>query len=226
MIPRGFVYLDHVDSTIIQEMRYAGHHNFVGRQIPGYDAARCILTAPAAEALKRVQASAAKQSLTLKVYDGYRPQKAVEYFVKWCADRDDDLMQTEFYPAVQKTQLVKEGYISPQSDHCKGSTVDLTLVPVPVPPQEEYRPGQRLVDGRAPRGVRFRDNSIDMGTGFDVFDPMAHTHNLNISPEAKGNRERLIEMMEAEGFKGYDKEWWHFVFADEPFSEPFDFDVT
>jgi D-alanyl-D-alanine dipeptidase len=104
--------------------------------------------------------------------------------------------------------------------------VDLTLVPLPPPPQARYRPGDRLVDATLPKGVRFDDNSIDMGTGYDAFDPLAHTLHPDVTGEARQNRLLLKGLMEAAGFEPYAKEWWHFTLRGEPFTAPFDFDIV
>ena len=126
--PGAFVSLADVDPTIVVEMRYLTPHNFIGRRIPGYRENVCLLTRPAAEALKRVQAAVRAQGATLKVYDCYRPQRSVDAFVKWAKDLSDRRMKAEFYPRVRKQVLFKEGYIASQSGHSRGSTVDLTLV--------------------------------------------------------------------------------------------------
>ena len=155
-------------------MRYLTPHNFIGRRIPGYRENVCLLTRPAAEALKRVQAAVRAKGYTLKVYDCYRPQRSVDAFVAWAKDLSDRRMKAEFYPRVRKQVLFKEGYIASQSGHSRGSTVDLTLVKLPPRRQERYHRGDRLRDCAAPARRRFRDNSIDMGTGYDCFDPLAH----------------------------------------------------
>ena len=161
-------------------MRYLTSHNFIGRRIPGYRENVCLLTRPAAEALKRVQAAVRAQGYTLKVYDCYRPQRSVDAFVKWAKDLADRRMKAEFYPRVRKQVLFKEGYIASQSGHSRGSTMDLTLVKLPARRQEHYRRGDRLRDCARPARRRFRDNSIDMGTGYDCFDPLAHPYNGRI----------------------------------------------
>src|SRR5690606_22475340 len=121
-----------------------GRHNFVGRPIRGYREPLCILTRRAALAVARVQRRLAGRGLGLKVYDCYRPQRAVDHFVAWAEDLDDDLMRREFYPRVAKTRLFADGYIAAKSGHSRGSTVDLTIVRRPPGPQDRYRPGQRL----------------------------------------------------------------------------------
>ena len=151
-------------------------HNFLGRPVPGYRENTCILSRQAAEALARVQERATAADLTLKVYDCYRPQRSVDAFVAWAKDLDDTRMKAEFYPRVRKNRLFEDGYIAEQSGHSRGSTVDLTLVRTPPRRQETYTRGDRLRRCARKAGIRFRDNSLDMGTGYDCFDPLSHTY--------------------------------------------------
>lgn len=220
-LPEEFVYLQHIDPTILQEVRYAGYHNFVGRPVPGYNTPVIIITEAAALALKAVQAELKPFHLTLKVYDAYRPQEAVDSWVKWAADPSDQLMKAEFYPRVNKKDVFELGYISPRSSHTRGSTVDLTIVPLPAPAQPTWKPGDPLLDGSLPQGQRFADNSIDMGTGFDYFGEPSHTHNPVFSPDVRANRLLLLSLMEKNGFKYYSKEWWHFTLVNEPYPDTY-----
>lgn len=222
--PGAFVDLHDVAPTIVIEMRYRTTHNFLGRRVPGYRESTCILTRQAAEALARVQAQVTQTGYTLKVYDCYRPQRSVDAFVAWAKDLDDTRMRAEFYPRVRKSRLFKDGYIAERSGHSRGSTVDLTLVRTPPRRQETYTRGDRLRDCTAK--ARFRDNSIDMGTGYDCFDPLSHTFNGRVKGKQRANRLRLRAAMIAAGFKGLKEEWWHFTLRDEPFPETFfDFPV-
>jgi len=225
--PGAFVDLADVAPGILVEMRYATAHNFVGRRIRGYREPVCLLTRPAAEALARVQAAVRRRGYTLKVYDCYRPQRAVDHFVAWARRPRDDRMKAEFYPRVDKRDLFEEGYIARRSGHSRGSAVDVTLVRLPVRPSERYERGERLVDCAAPAGVRFRDNSVDMGTGYDCFDPLSHPFNGRIRGEQRANRLRLRRAMLRAGFKALSTEWWHFSLRTEPFPETvFDFPVA
>ncbi|MPY63015.1 M15 family metallopeptidase, partial [Streptomyces spongiae] len=126
--PEDFVALGTVDPTILEDIRYFTRHNFVGERVDGYQQPLCILTRPAAEALHKAQTELLRQGYTLKVYDCYRPQRAVDHFVRWAKDLDDQRMKTEFYPQVDKTRLFTDGYIAEKSGHSRGSTMDLTLV--------------------------------------------------------------------------------------------------
>lgn len=225
-MPKGFVALSDVAPTVLQDMRYFSPHNFVGSQIDGYGSPTCILTSAAAEALGRVQQDFAALGYTLKVYDCYRPQRAVDEFVGWADDLGDESMKAEFYPRVDKSALFADGYIAEQSGHSRGSTVDLTLVKVPARPSASYVPGDPLTDCTASQADRFRDNSIDMGTGYDCFDTLAHTLDPRIGGDQLKNRLFLLEGMQRQGFVNYDKEWWHFTFKPEPFPDTyFDFPI-
>ena len=219
--PGAFVSLHDVDPSIVIEMRYLTPHNFIGKRIPGYRENVCLLTRPTAEALTKVQTAVRAQGYTLKVYDCYRPQRSVDAFVKWGKDLSDQRMKAEFYPRVDKRVVFKEGYIASQSGHSRGSTLDLTLVKLPARSQERYRRGDRLRDCGRPARKRFRDNSIDMGTGYDCFDPLAHPYNGRIRGKQRANRLKLRKPMIAAGFKGLETEWWHFTLKNEPYPETF-----
>ncbi|MER6030291.1 M15 family metallopeptidase [Streptomyces sp. NPDC001851] len=225
--PKDFVALSAVDPTIIQEMRYFTPHNFVGERIDGYEQPICILTRPAAQALHRAQLKLLRKGYTLKVYDCYRPQRAVNHFVRWAEDLDDQAMKREFYPNVDKTRLFEDGYIAEKSGHSRGSTMDLTIVKLPARPTRPYHPGQPLVPCYAPEGERFPDNSVDMGTGFDCFDTLAHTLDPRIQGEQRANRLLLKSTLEDLGFVNLAEEWWHFTYQPEPYPDTyFDFPVS
>jgi len=215
-LPPDFVYLSDVAPAIQQDMRYAGYHNFIGRPIKGYQAGECILTKEAAVALAQVQKELKKSSLSLKVYDCYRPQMAVDDFIAWSQKPRQQQMKAEFYPRVNKEDFFKLGYVAAKSGHTRGSTVDLTIVPLPTPAEEIYTPGQTLIACFAPYNQRFHDNSIDMGTGFDCMDETAWFA-AKVGKTALANRRLLQNIMEKNGFKPYATEWWHFTLKDEPF---------
>ena len=225
-IPDTFVDVTEVVPYVLLEIRYATPHNFAGTPIDGYDAPKCYLTIEAAEALRNVQIELMSLGLSLKIYDGYRPQRAVDHFVRWAKALDDTLMKTEFYPDVEKRRLFRDGYIASQSGHSLGSTVDLTIVAMPPAAQPEYSPGDSLCDCRAEKSQRFPDNGLDMGTNWDCFDPLSHTANPEIGGQQRANRLLLKSLMEKYGFRNYSKEWWHFTLKDEPFPDTyFDFVV-
>ncbi|MEV0092702.1 M15 family metallopeptidase [Streptomyces sp. NPDC050738] len=219
--PKEFVALSSVDPTIIQEMRYPYEHNFVAAPVDGYQQPLCILTRPAAQALHRAQTKLLRQGYSLKVYDCYRPQRAVDHFVRWAKDLDDEKMKAEFYPQVDKTRLFADGYIAEKSGHSRGSTMDLTLVRLPAMPTRPYRPGQELVPCYAPKAQRFPDNSIDMGTGFDCFDTLSHTDDPRITGVQRTNRDLLRDALGAEGLVNLPEEWWHYTYKPELFPDTY-----
>lgn len=225
--PKEFVALSAVDPTILQEIRYDTPHNFTGHRVDGYLEPLCILTRPAAEALHRAQGSLLRQGYTLKVYDCYRPQRAVNDFVEWAKDLDDQSMKGEFYPDVDKTRLFEDGYIAEKSGHSRGSTLDLTIVKLPAVPTRPYEPGEKLVPCYAPKGERFPDNSVDMGTGYDCFDTLSHTLDPRIQGAQRANRLLLKDTLEALGFVNLAEEWWHYTYKPELFPDTyFDFPVS
>ncbi|MET7964663.1 M15 family metallopeptidase [Micromonospora zamorensis] len=217
----GFVVLTDLDPRIHADIRYATPHNFVGRPIAGYREPLCLLTREAAEALRRVQDAALAGGHSLKVYDCYRPQPAVDDFVAWSKRPGEQQTKAEFYPDVAKNRLFAEGYIGAPTAHSRGSTLDVTLVDEPAASQPPYRVGQPLVACTAPRGQRFADNSIDMGTGFDCFDSRAHTADPRIRGTARDNRRLLQRLMTDGGFVNYDREWWHYSYREEPYPDTF-----
>ena len=225
-LPKGFVYLEDVDSTILQDIRYATHYNFIGRPLIGYSKPRCVVSEKLAFCLKDVQKIALKDNYILKVYDGYRPLRAVEDIVFWSGNPSDTLMKPEFYAHLAKNTLFKEGYIGVRSFHTRGAAVDVTLVPNPPPHQRDFILGEELYDGTLPKERRFPDNTIDMGTSFDCFHHFSHTNSLEISKQAQENRKRLCNIMHGSGFVNYELEWWHFNLKEEPFPETyFDFEI-
>lgn len=216
-LPENFVYLHSVDPTIIQEIRYDTNHNFIGRPIRGYHAEQCILTRPTALALHQVQQQLLPKNLSLKVFDCYRPQIAVNDFIIWSKQPQLQQMKAEFYPRVDKKDFFKLGYVAAKSGHTRGSTVDLTIVKLPLQSVQTYQVGEKLVSCLAPYSERFKDGGIDMGTGYDCMDKLAHGDNLNINEQAYENRQMLRALMQEYGFVPYPDEWWHFTLKDEPY---------
>ncbi len=220
-LPQGFVYLYDINPSIIQEIRYFTPHNFIGDSIQGYLAPQCILTTEAASALSHVQQFVLSFNMSLKVYDCYRPQTAVDHFVSWSHDMQDQRMKTEFYPFVNKTDLFPT-YIATKSGHSRGSTLDLTIIPLPPSKNGHYTPGDVLSPcTAADPSKRFLDNSIDMGTGFDCFSHLAWTDSKEISAEQHKHRYMLKQAMEAFGFRNYEYEWWHFTLQNEPYPDTY-----
>jgi D-alanyl-D-alanine dipeptidase len=205
VMPEQFVYLKEVIPDIKIDLRYYSGKNFIGKRIDGYHADKAIMTRKAAKALKKVQDDLGHFGLSLKIFDAYRPQRAVEHFVRWAEDMNDTKMKTAFYPGVSKKHLFEKGYIAAKSSHSRGSTVDLTIVPGDVSP---------LADG------------LDMGSGFDLFSRKSWPDSMAVSPQARANRLLLQTLMKKHGFVPYSKEWWHFTYKDEPFPDTyFDFPI-
>jgi zinc D-Ala-D-Ala dipeptidase len=226
-LPKGFAYLRDVDPTIVQDIRYAGPHDFVGRPIKGYLAAECILSVSAATALEKVQKKLAEKKLSLIVWDCYRPKRAVDDFFHWSQDPAHSEMKTEFYPRSDKGKLFDLGYIARRSAHSRGSTVDLGIVPAGSSfAAASPNPAPPLKPCTSPRGERFEDGTIDFGTGYDCLDVLASTSNALAGEAALRNRQMLKSCMEAAGFHPYAKEWWHFELVNEPFHDGFDFEVS
>ena len=180
---------------IAEDIKYAGSDNFVGRPVEGYLAPKCLLLRPAAEALARVEHDLRARHYRLKLWDCYRPARAVADFVHWAHDLSDQRTKATHYPDLDKSQLLGD-YIAPVSGHSRGATVDLTME-------------RCAADGThcAP---------LDMGTGFDWFGVRAHTDAPGIDAAQLANRHRLRAAMQREGFENYTMEWWHYTLAPEP----------
>lgn len=226
-MPDDFVEIRQVIPEAVMDIRYYTEHNFVGSRIDGYQAPKCYLTRQAAQALAGVQADLKPFGLGIKIYDCFRPQRAVDHFVRWAEDIHDTATRTEFYPTVDKKNLFRDGYIASRSSHSRGSTVDLSIVELPAAPQPDFVLGETVQKKCfLPREERFPDNSIDMGTGFDCFHELSHPENPELGLRQRVNRLLLKTLMEKHGFVYYDKEWWHFTLKNEPYPDTyFDFPV-
>jgi D-alanyl-D-alanine dipeptidase len=210
--PEHMVYLRTIDPTIEQDIRYASAHNFTGHPLDGYAAAECLLTREAANALARVQASLRTQGYGLKVFDCYRPARAVADMGRF-ATQPGDPRKAEFYPRVDKQDFWRLGYVARVSNHSRGSTVDLTLTGPKALPAATWSADAGQVDCTAPYARRWHDGALDMGTGFDCFDERTHTDSPLINSTARDHRRLLSQAMEKQGFTGYSKEWWHFTYS-------------
>ncbi len=214
-LPPGFVYLRAVAPDIAQDMRYASDDNFTGRPLPGYGAAECVLRREAADALARVEADLGQQGLGLKVYDCYRPTRAVAAMARWAADPGRQSTK-RFYPKLDKRNLFALGFIASHSAHSTGTAVDLTLVRRDAKPAPPFDPHAAYGGCTAPAEARAPDNTIDMGTGFDCFDEKSFTNNGTITAEQKRWRAVLVAAMRKRGFRNYFREWWHFSYGPRP----------
>jgi D-alanyl-D-alanine dipeptidase len=202
-VPDGFVHLDEAVPGIVVTLRYYGSDNFVGERVDGYGHNRTVMSEPAAKALAAVQADLARFGLGLKVFDAYRPQRAVDHFVRWAKDLDDRKTKAKYYPDVAKKDLFKEGYIAAKSSHSRGSTADLTIVYTDA-------------DGAT--------RELDMGSPFDYFSPVSWPTSMAVTPQQRANRALLQAVMTKHGFAPYAQEWWHFTLRDEPYPDTyFDF---
>lgn len=189
----GIVDVTTLAPDIALDIRYAGTDNFTGRVVPGYEAPRCYLLQPVAQALARVQRGLRTQGYRLQVFDCYRPVHSVTSFVAWVHDAKDQVAKQRYYPNIDK-RLLLDGYIAETSGHSRAATVDLGVL--------DCRNGPCV--------------ALDMGTGFDRFDLLAHTANPDISALQKQNRQLLLDAMQAQGFANYPMEWWHYTFKPEP----------
>lgn len=204
------VHLTQWAPDVAQDMRYFGANNFLGRPVRGYEAPQCWLSRPAAQAVVEVQKSLQPHGLALKVFDCYRPQPAVDDFVRWGADLADQRTKPVYYPRVPKEELFKRGYIAEKSGHSRASTVDVTLVVVDVQRASQVVFGQ-LANGQ----------EVDMGTPFDMFDELSHTDNPDLSHDVRRNRQWLRNVMERHGWRNLPEEWWHYTLVNEPYPQKY-----
>lgn len=189
----GLVDVRTLAPDIALDMRYAGWHNFTARPVPGYEAPTCLLLAPVAQALAKVQAGLRAEGYSLLMFDCYRPVRAVKAFVDWAADPADQANKAEFYPDLDKARIIPDGYVAEVSGHSRGATVDLGLL-----------------------DCRKACTALDMGTGFDYFGLRAHTDAPGLGEVQRAHRLQLLQAMAAAGFVNYPNEWWHYTFQPEP----------
>ncbi|ADP72800.1 D-Ala-D-Ala dipeptidase [Rhodomicrobium vannielii ATCC 17100] len=237
-LPDGFVYLRDVAPDIQQDMRYAGLNNFTGSPVLGYEAAECVLRRDAAEALQRAQRSAQALGLSLKVFDCYRPERAVRAFGAWARAPENERTKSQ-YPRLPKGGLVPN-YIASRSSHSTGLAVDLTLVRQgrsdrsPLVRDNCIAPARGPAD--EPKGVSSNANALalgelapgelDMGTSFDCFDRASNTAFPGLTPEQRRSRDLLVTLMERAGFTNYPAEWWHFSLARAKNRRSYDVPIT
>ena len=195
MDPSGFVVLADYIPGIVQEIRYYSTYNFVGERVDGYEEPVALMTREAARALKTVANEMNVQGYRLKVFDAYRPAKAVRHFVLWGIEDLDQRMKPYFYPDLEKQDLFKQGYIASRSSHSRGSTVDLTLLDMST------------------------GKEVDMGSPFDLFSEISHPDCRAVTDEQYANRMFLQNVMVRNGFVPIDCEWWHFTLKDEPYPD-------
>lgn len=198
----GFEDAGAVIPGLVVDMRYFGSENFVGRRIAGYEAPICLLTRETVRSLAAVQERLNELGFGLKVFDCYRPKRAVDYFAAWARRPTDQVRKDDYYPEVDKSQLFELGYIAERSGHSRGSTVDVTMV-------------------NARTGAE-----VNMGSPYDLFDPISWPASTAVGRAAQANRMLLQDTMIKAGFRPLKEEWWHFTLEDEPYPETyFDFVV-
>lgn len=201
-MPDDFVYLSDIAPDVALDIRYYSTSNFVGSRIEGYEAPVAILSRPAALALKKANDAFMAQGCCIRIFDAYRPQTAVNHFIRWAENPDETQTKAAYYPHLDKPALFTKGYIAARSSHSRGSTVDLTLL--------DCKSGKEL----------------DMGSSFDFFDPLSHHGASRLTEEQIANREKLVSIMKASGFKTFAREWWHYTLENEPYPDTyFDFAV-
>jgi D-alanyl-D-alanine dipeptidase len=209
-LPGGFAYLRDIDPTILQDIRYAGANNFIGRPLAGYGAGECVVKREVGLALKTVQRELARQKLSLKMFDCYRPERAVADMVAWAANGKETPAERRYNPAFRKADLFRLGYIATHSQHSTGAALDLTLVDLTADNSAAFDPNKVYADCTAPAAARVPEGSVDMGTGYDCSDVKAHTAASSITPAQRRWRNLLVAAMARQGFVNYSKEWWHF----------------
>lgn len=198
----GFVYLDEALPGVRWDAKYATEDNFTGKVVEGYRVNRVVGTREMAEGLRKARRRAAELGYELLLWDGYRPQRAVDCFLRWAQAPEDGRTKARHYPNIERAQIVPLGYVAPRSGHSRGGAIDLTLC--------DARSGEKL----------------DMDGGFDLLDEHSHHGAAGVSPEAARNRALLCEIMEASGFKRYINEWWHYSLRQEPYPDTyFDFPI-
>ena len=200
-LPKGFVYIDEIVNNVDIDIRYASNNNFIGKRINGYSSSTAIGTKELALALQEVQNDLEHFGYGMKIFDAYRPQKAVNHFLRWSTN-DDVLMKDAFYPNIKKRDLFKEGYLASKSGHSRGSTIDLTIINIQ------------------------NKQELDMGTSYDFFGIESSYNYSGLTNKQKSNRLLLFSVMKKYGFKPLKNEWWHFILENEPFPDTyFNFNV-
>lgn len=200
--PSGFVLLSEVIPDVLLDIRYYSTFNFIGERIDGYETPAAYMTKEAAYALKKVSDAVMKKGYRLKIFDAYRPQRAVDHFMRWAKEEKDIRMKEYFYPMLEKSVIIPEGYIAEHSGHSRGSTVDLTLFDMQT------------------------QRDLDMGGTFDYFGEISHSDYPDLTKEQYDNRILLKEVMMEYGFLPLKEEWWHYTLKDEPYPDTyFDFPI-
>lgn len=221
-LPNDFVFILDIDPTIIEISRYYENENFLGHKVVGYTQPHIISTKNAAVALKAAQAKLNAQGYKLVVYDGYRPQRAVNEFIRWSKNLQDQIAKSSYYPNIDKQDVFKLGYLFEKSSHSRGSTFDLTIIPIDQTLKPIEVSKRTLANNQ--QILFLDDNTVDMGSSFDLFHEVSHHDTNLISEHQTKMRNILRSAMLNNGFKEYQEEWWHYTLANEPFPDTyFDF---
>ena len=193
----GFVSVGEAIPEVLLDIRYYSSFNFIGERIDGYEQPVALLTREAAQALKAVSSEAMDLGYRLKIFDAYRPQRAVDRFVRWAKDPADIRMKRYFYPELEKKNIIPQHYIAEYSGHSRGSTVDLTLFDMVT------------------------QQDLDMGGTFDFFGEKSHPDYPGVSEKQHANRMLLQRLMVRHGFRPLQSEWWHFMLENEPWPDTY-----
>ena len=225
-IPKQFVYIRDIDPTIKVNLKYYGEDNFIGRRVPHYKANIGIMTKEAAKALSKAQKTFLSKGYSIVVYDAYRPDSSVKYFVEWMNDVNDTIRKKYHYPYVETKADMVDVYIASRSGHSRGSTVDMSIIEVDKELLAKSVYEERIFNDKV---YPFNnDNTIDCGTSFDLMDPASWADNnyMNFTDIQISNRNFIKKVMENSGFEVLPEEWWHFTLKDEPYPDTyFDFDI-
>ena len=198
-----FVFVDELVPGIRWDSKYATWDNFIGRPVDGYLANRIVGTRALCAALALAREHAASFGFGLVLWDGYRPQRGVDCFLRWSAQPEDGRTKDRHYPNLDRPEMFERGYVAAKSGHSRGSTVDLTLF--------------HLATGEL----------VAMGGGHDLMDPVSHHDARDVGPLEALHRRQLRTIMEDCGFLSYRQEWWHYTLRDEPYPDTyFDFPIT
>jgi D-alanyl-D-alanine dipeptidase len=198
-----FVFVDELVTGIRWDAKYATWDNFTGKPVDGYGANRIVATLALCAALERARDEAAVLGFGLLLWDGYRPQRAVDCFVRWSMQPEDGRTKRRHYPNIERAAMFERGYVAERSGHSRGSTVDLTLYDLST------------------------GDLVPMGGDHDLMDSISHHRAAGLCAELARNRHDLCTIMEASGFASYDREWWHYTLTDEPFPDTyFDLPIT
>lgn len=218
-LPPGFVYLYDIDPNIIQDVRYSTSENFLSRPVPGYTVGKIICTKEAAQSLAKVNQALNQQGYKLVVYDGYRPQRAVDAFFTWSLDVNDQQAKTRYYPTIDKKDVFDLDYVAKKSTHTRGSTFDLTIIPI----DQKLKPItlEKRILSNGEEIPFLNDNTVDMGASFDLFHEVSHHDTPLITTQQTTMRNILRAAMKKQGFTEYPTEWWHYTLSNEPYPDTY-----